>query len=167
LWLSPKRSIEAVIPGGHQERERRPGTENIAAIAGMGAAARGSNADAFAATVAIAAQLESALLSMNDVVITGGSVPRVGNTINARFAGCRGESIAMALDLDGVAVSTGAACTSGSVKPSKVLLALGLDVDTARSAVRFSLGRANTAADIDFVTSRLPRIVERARKFAR
>jgi cysteine desulfurase len=100
------------------------------------------------------------------VRIHGAGAPRVGGTINAGFAGALGESIVVALDLAGVAASTGAACTSGSVQPSPVLLALGLSPDEARSAVRFSLGRSTTAAEIDAVLELLPPIVARARAHA-
>jgi cysteine desulfurase len=98
--------------------------------------------------------------------IHGAGAPRVGGTINAGFAGALGESIVVALDLAGVAVSTGAACTSGSVQPSPVLLALGLPPSAARSAVRFSLGHSTTAAEIDAVLALLPSIVARARAHA-
>ena len=95
--------------------------------------------------------------------IHGAGAPRIGGTINAGFAGALGESIVVALDLAGVAVSTGAACTSGTLQPSPVLLALGLAPDRAREAVRFSLGRATTAEEIDEVTALLGPIVRRAR----
>jgi cysteine desulfurase len=108
-------------------------------------------------------QPERALGAIPDVTIHGAGAPRVGGTINAGFAGARGESIVMALDIAGVAASTGAACTSGSIKPSAVLLGVGLDETAARSAVRFSLGHATSAADIAHVTAQLPPIIMRAR----
>jgi cysteine desulfurase len=98
------------------------------------------------------------------VRIHGRNAPRFTGTINAGFAGALGESIVIALDLEGIAVSTGAACTSGSVQPSQVLLGIGLSADQAREAVRFSLGRTTTSAEIDRVLAVLPGIVERARK---
>ncbi len=107
--------------------------------------------------------LEHGLLALG-ARIHGADRPRVGGTINAAFAGVRGESVAIALDLAGVAVSTGAACTSGSIRPSAVLLALGLSEEGAREGVRFSLGRATTAAEIQDVLSLLPAIVARARR---
>ena len=95
----------------------------------------------------------------------GAGARRIGGTINAGFAGARGQDLVIALDLAGVAASTGAACTSGSVQPSPVLLALGFTPDEAREAVRFSLGRGTTADDVDRVLEVLPAIVERARKY--
>jgi cysteine desulfurase len=96
--------------------------------------------------------------------IHGDDRERIGGTINAAWSGARGESIVMALDLAGIAVSTGAACTSGSIRPSPVLLALGLTADQAREGVRFSLGRITQEAEIDAVIRALPDIVERARR---
>ena len=151
-------------PAGHQERERRPGTENVVGIAGFGAAAAEADPSRFAAVAGLAAHLEAGLSGLDDVVIHGRGAPRVGNTINARFVGALGEAIVIALDLAGVATSTGAACTSGSVAPSPVLLALGLTPDEAREAVRFSLGVSNTPEEIDRVLSLLPPIVKRARR---
>lgn len=109
-------------------------------------------------------RLERGLLAIEGVRIHGADRPRVGGTINAGFAGALGESIVVALDLAGVAVSTGAACTSGSVQPSPVLLGLGYSPAEAREAVRFSLGHFTTAAEIDQVLGLLPAIVERARR---
>jgi cysteine desulfurase len=110
-----------------------------------------------------AARLEQGILAIDGARIHGAGAPRVGNTINAGFAGALGESIVMSLDLDGVAVSTGAACTSGSVQPSPVLLAMGLDRAAAREGVRFSLGPSTTDAEIDRVLAILPGIVARVR----
>ena len=90
--------------------------------------------------------------------------PRIGGTVNAGFAGALGESIVVALDLAGVAAATGAACSSGSVQPSPVLLGLGYTPDQAREAVRFSLGRTTTADEIATVLALLPAIVQRARR---
>src|SRR5438132_1036311 len=104
------------------------------------------------------------MLALPDVRIHGADQPRVGGTINAGFSGALGESIVIALDLEGVAVSTGAACTSGSVQPSPVLLGLGMPPERAREAVRFSLGRSTTDEEIERVLAVLPLIVERARR---
>jgi len=159
-------SIDADLPeaAGHQERGRRGGTENVVGIAGFGAAAAAADPAAWPAVAALGDRLEAGIRALPDVRIHGADSPRVGGTINAGFGGARGESIVVALDLAGVAVSTGAACTSGSVQPSPVLLGLGYPPDQAREAVRFSLGRSTTADDIDAVLALLPAIVERARK---
>jgi cysteine desulfurase len=96
--------------------------------------------------------------------VHGAGAPRVGGTINAAWDGVRGESVVIALDLAGVAVSTGAACTSGSIQPSAVLLALGLDERRAREGVRFSLGRSTTLEEIQHVLAILPELLARARR---
>jgi len=164
LWVRRGTDLAPAWPAGHQERERRPGTENVVGIAGFGAAAAEADPSRFAAVAGLAAHLEAGLSGLDDVVIHGRGAPRVGNTINARFVGALGEAIVIALDLAGVATSTGAACTSGSVAPSPVLLALGLTPDEAREAVRFSMGVSNTPEEIDRVLSLLPPIVKRARR---
>ncbi len=157
----------AVVIGGHQERGRRGGTENTPGIAGFGAAAAAladPSLRAWSEVVALGERLEVGLGAIDGVRIHGGA-RRIGGTINAGFARARGEAIVIALDLAGVAVSTGAACTSGTVEPSPVLRALGQDPERAREAVRFSLGRTTTAEEIDEVLRLLPAIVERARRF--
>jgi cysteine desulfurase len=162
-----------IIEAGHQERGRRPGTENTLGIIGFGAAAIGlsSAPDAgaqtptisWASVAALGDKLEAGLRAIG-ARIHGDDRPRVGGTINAAWSGALGESIVMALDLAGISVSTGAACTSGSIQPSAVLLGLGLTPDQAREGVRFSLGRTTTDAEIDEVIRTLPDVVERARR---
>jgi cysteine desulfurase len=152
-----------LVEGGHQERGRRPGTENVLGIIGFGAAAASDLSWAAAATNG--RELEGMLVQQIERVrIHGMQARRVGTTINARFEGARGESIVMGLDLEGISVSTGAACTSGSVQPSAVLLGLGLTEDQAREAVRFSLGPTTTFDELVEVMRVLPGIVERARR---
>lgn len=151
------------VSGGHQERGRRGGTENTLGIVGFGAAAQAIDLASWAAVVELGSRLEAGLRSIADVRIHGAGASRIGGTINAGFAGARGEAIVIALDLAGVAVSTGAACTSGTLQPSPVLLALGQSPDGAREAVRFSLGRTNTVDEIDRVLALLPNIIQRAR----
>jgi cysteine desulfurase len=153
-----------LVDGGHQERGRRPGTENVLGVVGFGAAAAAVELAAWPAVAALGARLEAGLVALGDVRIHGADAPRIGGTINAGFAGALGESIVIALDLAGISASTGAACTSGSVQASPVLLALGLPADQAKEAVRFSLGRTTTADEIDEVLARLPPILARARR---
>jgi cysteine desulfurase len=158
-------AVDSGLPlfeAGHQERGRRPGTENPPGIAGFGAIA-GVDVAAWPAVAALGDRLEAGLGAIAGVRIHGAGIARVGGTINAGFVGARGESIVIALDLAGIAASTGAACSSGSIDPSPVLLALGQSPDRAREAVRFSLGRTTTAVEIDAVLGRLPGIVARAR----
>lgn len=152
-----------VVDAGHQERGRRPGTENTLGIVGLGAAAAHADVASWAAVAALGDRFEAVLRELPGVRIHGAGAPRVGGTVNAGFSGARGESIVIALDLAGIAASTGAACTSGSIQPSHVLLGLGLSPERAREAVRFSLGRTTTVDEIDRVLACLPAIVARAR----
>jgi cysteine desulfurase len=156
--LAPADELEP----GHQERGRRAGTENVVGIAGFGAAAAADPAS-WPAVASLGAELERGLVGLG-ATIHGAERPRVGGTINAGFPGALGESLVIALDLVGIAASTGAACSSGSIKPSPVLLALGLSPAAARSAVRFSLGRSTTAAEVAAVLAALPPILARARR---
>ena len=154
-----------VIAAGHQERGRRPGTENVLGIVGFGAAAAAADPADWPRVAALGDEFEAALRGLGGVRIHGDDRPRVGGTINAGFSHALGESIVIALDLAGIATSTGAACTSGSIQPSPVLLALGLAPDDARAAVRFSLGRTTTRDDLAAVLAVLPAILERARRY--
>jgi cysteine desulfurase len=167
---APRSSIDEGLPivdGGHQERGRRPGTENVLGIVGFGAAAAAVDVEDWAGVSRLGDALEAGLLAIPSARIHGRDRPRVGGTINAGFAGALGESIVIALDLAGVAVSTGAACTSGSVQPSPVLLGLGEPPERAREAVRFSVGRTTTDGEIERVLELLSPIVERARRSGR
>jgi cysteine desulfurase len=115
--------------------------------------------------VALGDRLEAGLRALPDVRIHGASGRRVGGTVNAGFAGARGEAIVAALDLAGIAASTGAACSSGSAQPSAVLRGLGQPPERALEAVRFSLGTSTTAAELDDVLAVLPAILARARRY--
>jgi cysteine desulfurase len=154
-----------LVEAGHQERGRRPGTENTLGIVGFGAAAAAVDLARWPAIAELGAVLERGILALPGARIHGADRERTGGTINAAFEGALGESIVIALDLVGISASTGAACTSGSIEPSPVLLGLGLPRDRAREAVRFSLGRETTRADVDLVLRALPQIVDRARHY--
>ncbi|HSD89760.1 MAG TPA: aminotransferase class V-fold PLP-dependent enzyme, partial [Kofleriaceae bacterium] len=150
-----------------QERGRRPGTENALGIVGFGAAASlvGLAQATWLDAARLGAVLEQLLVDrIPNTCIQGRLANRVQSTVNARFEGARGEAIVMALDLEGISVSTGAACTSGSIQPSAVLIGLGFSTEQAREAVRFSLGPTTTEDDLRYVLSVLPAIVERARR---
>lgn len=153
--------------GGHAERDRRPGTENVPGIVGIGKAselARNLLAEDSARIGALRDRLEAALLERIPVArVNGDRTHRVPNTTNMSFPGAGGEALLIALDLQGIACSTGAACSSGSTEPSHVLLAAGLSRDDARSSLRFSLGRPTTAEEIDCAISVIPAVVERIR----
>jgi cysteine desulfurase len=167
LWIRAGVDVAAAFPAGHHERERRPGTENLVGIAGLGAAAEAALAAParWAPAIAAAARLEAGLVALG-ARIHGAGAPRAGTTVNAAFDGARGEAIVIALDLAGVACSTGAACTSGSVRPSPVIRALGLPPARAAEAVRFSTGPTTTAAEVDRVLALLPDVVARVRAAA-
>ena len=160
LRLSP------LLTGGRQEKGRRGGTENVAGIVGLGAAlARAVHAlpEAGPRLRSLRDGLERAVRSIPGAHVAGASVERVCNTLNVAFEGCDGETLLAALDLEGIAVSTGSACSSGSLEPSPVLLAMGYPEALAHGAIRFSLWSGNTSSEIDRVCAVLPRIVERAR----
>ena len=145
--------------GGHHERDRRPGTENVPGIAALGAAAELAGRSLPAESERLAAlrdRLENAVLSrVSGAGVNGARWNRTPNTSNIYFDGVDGEAMVIALDLRGFAVSTGSACSSGAITPSHVLTAMGLSADRARSSLRFSLGRSNTAEQVDALTDAL------------
>ena len=150
------------IVGGAQERRRRAGTENVPlAVAFGAAAAMAGDLVARHRIGELRDRLETQLRESLDVTINNAEVRRVPNTSNVTFRGADGEGIVIALDLAGVAVSTGSACSSGRVEPSPVLLAMGLSPDDARATVRFSLSRFSTAEEIDRVAQLLRDLVPR------
>lgn len=156
--------------GGRHERERRAGTENVPGIAAMAAAARWilTHRDSEAARLtALRDRLEHAALSrIPDACVNSAAAPRVPNTTNIAFRGLEGEALVIALDLAGFAVSTGAACSSGAVQPSHVLLAMGLTSAQAKSSIRFSLGRINTGEQVDSLVDALEASVTRLRRLS-
>jgi len=145
--------LAGVTFGGQHERGRRPGTENVPAIAGFGAAAElaVSNSETENARVAMLRdQLEAAILDrIPHARVNGARAQRTPNTTNIQFEGVDGEAMVIALDLRGFAVSTGSACSSGAVTPSHVLKAIGLSDERARSSIRFSLGASNTVEQVE------------------
>ncbi len=164
--LASRVKLSPVQAGGHQERGRRAGTENVAGIVGMAAALERAVAAQPADEVRLRAlrdRLEAAASEIPDAHVAGRGVSRVCNTLNVAFAGCDGETLLAALDLEGISVSTGSACSSGSLEPSPVLLAMGYAKELARGAVRFSLWSGNTDEEIARVCDVLPRVVARAR----
>jgi cysteine desulfurase len=167
LWIKRGARVTAILTGGKHERNRRAGTENVPAIAGLGVAARlaakKAVADA-ARTAALRNRLEEAILAkVPGTAINGNREPRVPNTTNISFEAVEAESLLIALDLEGVAVSTGSACSSGTLEPSHVLRAMGLPSPRTQNSIRLSLGAGNTEAEVDFVVAKLPAIVEKLR----
>ncbi|MCC6368221.1 MAG: cysteine desulfurase [Bryobacterales bacterium] len=139
-----------LLLGGHHERDRRAGTENVPGAIAFGVAAQEAAAHEGGEAASLRDRLEQGILDrVPDVAVNGSREHRLPNTTNLRFDGVEGEAMVIALDLRGFAVSSGSACSSGAVEPSHVLLAMGLTAEQARSSVRFSLGRGNTAEQVD------------------
>lgn len=166
LYVRTGTELEPIFHGGHHERDRRPGTENVPGIVGLGKAADLAIKNLMFDAVRVAAlrdKFESALLSLPGVHVNGDPHHRVANTCNLSFDAAGGEALVIALDLQGISCSTGAACSSGAVAPSHVLTAIGLSPDRARSSLRFSLGRPTTSEEIDRAIEIIPAVVERLR----
>jgi cysteine desulfurase len=154
------------LQGGSQERGRRAGTENVAGIVGTSEALRLAYEELPAATpriIALRDQLIEGLLQIPRSRLTGHPTNRLPNNASFAFEGIEGESILLNLDLLGIAASTGSACTSGSVEPSHVLVALGLAPEWSHGSLRLTLGKGNTQEDVDTVLGTVPRIVEKLR----
>lgn len=159
-------NLERQIDGGGQERHRRGGTENLLAIASLGEMARYKDSIVEMATYVegLRDYLQQRMLAEIDgVVVNGGGAKRVANTLNVSLMGVDGESLLMNLDMQGFAVSTGAACSSGSPEPSPALRAMGLTLDEAQSSLRISLGWSNTREQIDAFIVALKKTVQRLR----
>lgn len=160
--------IEPTAHGGHHENDVRSGTENTVGIVGLGKAAElaaEERENEYRHLSEMRDDLEARVrVEIEDVRVNGHPERRLPGTLNVSFPGAEGESLIMSLDLAGIAVSTGSACTSGAIEPSHVLLALGRDPRTALGSVRFSFGRDNTMEDVDCVMDRLPGIVARLRE---
>lgn len=170
LYLRKGLRLKPVMHGGHHERDRRPGTENVAGIVGMGKAAeiaRTRLAENGPRVAALRDKLEQGILArVPHARINGGRAHRTPNTTNLSFEFIEGESLVIALDLKGVACSTGAACSSGAIAPSHVLTAIGLKPEEARGSLRLSLGCHTTADDIDYALSVIPGVVEHLRQLS-
>ncbi|MEZ5316997.1 MAG: cysteine desulfurase family protein [Vicinamibacterales bacterium] len=171
LWIRRGVRLVPFMTGGRQERNRRAGTENVPAIAGLGVAARRARTVVEAGTATMAAlrdRLEHGILAaVPDAAVNGRADARVPNTTNISFDGVEAESLLIALDLEGIAVSTGSACSSGTLEASHVLSAMGLPAPRTRNSLRFSLGPGTTADEIDAVLAALPRLVARLRSLGR
>jgi cysteine desulfurase len=170
LYVRGGTRLQQLLYGGHHQRGFRPGTENVAGIVGLGKAAELARrwlAEDAARISALRDELEQGLLSrVSYSRANGARAPRTPNTTNITFPGIEGEALVIALDLKGLACSTGAACSSGAVEPSHVLTAIGLTPDEARASLRFSLGRHTTAADIQFALEVVPAAVDQLRELS-
>jgi cysteine desulfurase len=171
LWIRRGLRVLPLLTGGRQERGRRAGTENVAGIVGMGVAARiarGKMTDEAARLSALRDRLEAGVVTaVPGTAVNGAPEQRVPNTTNISFDRVEAESLLIALDLEGIAVSTGSACSSGTLEPSHVLKAMGFNAHRTQNSIRFSLGAANSQTDIDRVIAVLPGIVEKLRSLTR
>jgi cysteine desulfurase len=171
MYIRKGTLIQPLIYGGSHERQRRAGTENLPGIVGLGKAAElatdwlSSSGPAEMAAMRDRLQ-ESALATMEAVGVNGAGAARVPNTTNLWFDYIEGEALVIALDLKGLAVSSGAACSSGAIEPSHVLLAMGLPHDRARASIRISLGKQTTQGDVDFAIGVIPETVGRLREIS-
>ena len=171
LWIRRGTRLVATMTGGKHERNRRGGTENVPGIAGMGVAARLAKGklDGDAGWIAaLRDRLEAGILeAVQGTIVNGARVPRVPNTSNISFDGVEAESLLIALDLEGFAVSTGSACSSGTLEPSHVLRAMNLPSHRTQNSIRFSLGAGNTEAQVDALIAKLPTVVGKLRSLVR
>jgi cysteine desulfurase len=166
LYVRRGTAIDALVRGGGQERNRRAGTEHVAGVVGFGEAAalavQGLHEESRRLTQ-LRDRLEERLLAIPGAR-RNGAEPRLANTVNVSFDGTEAEGLLIALDLEGVAVSTGAACAAGGLEPSHVLKAMGLSPERVQSSLRLSLGRASTEEEIDRAAELVRACVERQRR---
>jgi cysteine desulfurase len=168
LYVKKGTRIQPLFHGGRHERSRRAGTENVPGIVGLGKAAdiakQALDRGDAQKMAAMRDRMEQGILAqVQEAGVNGEGASRVPNTTNLHFDHIEGESLVIALDLKGLAVSTGAACSSGTIEPSHVLIAMGLRPDQARASIRFSLGKQTTEADMHFALSLVPETVARLR----
>lgn len=166
LYARQGTRIQPQVLGGSQERNRRAGTENVPGAVGAAVALERAQTNRVAESARLAAlrdRLISGLLQIPDTQLTGHPERRLPNNASFAFAGVEGESLLLNLDLVGVAASSGSACTTGSVEPSHVLMAMGVSEGAARGHLRLTLGHSNDDGDVDFVLEHLPAIVARLR----
>ena len=170
LYVRKGTTLQPMIYGGRHERSRRAGTENVPGIVALGKAAQlaqiGLHSGETKTIAAMRDQIENAILNKVEATRLNGNAPRVPNTTNICLDYIDGEALVIALDLKGLAVSTGAACSSGAIEPSHVLIAMGLSPDQARSSLRFSLGKQNTQEEVDFGLNLIPATVARLRELS-
>jgi cysteine desulfurase len=167
LWIKRGTRVSAMLTGGKHERNRRAGTENVPGIAGLGVAARLASEKLTSEAGRVAAlrdRLETEVLArIANTAVNGERSQRVPNTTNISFEGVEAESLLIALDLEGIAVSTGSACSSGTLEPSHVLRAMGFPAHRTQNSIRLSLGAGNTDEQVDYFLAKLPKVVEKLR----
>lgn len=167
LFIREGIKISPLFYGGAHEKKRRPGTENVAGAVGLARtleiAERRREADQSALTELADYFIDNMVEKIPDVHFNGTRGNRIPQTVNVSFPGCEGEALLLSLDMEGVACSSGSACTAGATEPSHVLSAMGIERTVAQSALRFSLGRSTTREQLDYVLNKLPAIVDRLR----
>ncbi len=166
LLLERGAKLQPLLFGGHQQQGRRPGTESVALAVGLAAALDGALREQEAVAVkmlALRGRFLEALQQVSPVILNGPESGGLPHVLNLSFSGCRADALLMALDLAGIACSTGSACSSGSLLPSPVLQAMGVPEERLRSAMRFSLGPELSEADIDEAARRIVQVVKRLR----
>ncbi len=167
LWLRSGVPLEAIQHGGYHENERRPGTENVAAIVGMAVAAEiavkeANEGSEYLRQEVLRERLWNGISSIRAAAVrNSAAAPALSNTLNVSFPGCDGETLLMALDLEGVSASSGSACMVGSIQASHVLLAMGVPEELARTTVRFSMGHHTTEGEVDASIEALGRVLAR------
>ena len=170
LYARKGAPLEPLIRGGHQEKGFRAGTYNNLGIYGFGKAAElaAAELDGYRTRLgALRERLRTGIVAkIPHVRVNGHPTEVLPNTLNVSFPGAEGESILLSLDMEGIEVSTGSACASGSLEPSHVLLATGVGPELAHGSIRFSLGRGTTEADVDYVLEKLPPIIARLRRMS-
>jgi len=171
LFVRKGTKLQPMLYGGSHERSRRAGTENVPGIIGLGKAAELAREGLARGDLARMSEMrdridQKILAEVEATSVNGKGAPRVPNTTNIYFDGVEGEALVIALDLKGLAVSTGAACSSGAIEPSHVLTAMGLPADRARASIRFSLGKQNTAEEVGFALKLVPQTVARLRELS-
>ena len=170
IYIRKGTRMTPLIHGGHQERNRRAGTHNVAGIVGLGLACELAGqelTEKMDRVKALRDRLEKGIAeSIPDIKLNGHPEKRLPNTLNVSFAYIEGESLLLNLDMKGIAASSGSACTSGSLEPSHVMGAMCVEVTLAHSSTRFSLGAETTQEDVDYVLEVLPPIVQRLREMS-
>ena len=166
LYIRKGLGLKPVIEGGGQERNRRSGTENVAGIVGLGAAAqlaRETMEEESQRLKKLSRKLIDGVLQIPETILTGDPVNRLPGTCSFAISAIEGESMVLYLDMEGICTSTGSACSTGSLDPSHVLMAIGLSHEVSHGSLRVSLGRFNTEEDVDYIIEKLPQVVERLR----
>ncbi len=170
LYIRKGTRIDPLIIGGAQEKRRRSGTENVAGIVGFGEAivcAEAERIEVYGRLAGLRKKLVQGLVDrVPEIIINGDPARTFPSTVSASVSHVEGESMLLSLDMEGIAVSTGSACSSGSLEPSHVLVGMGIDTVLAQGTLRFSMGRGTTEAEIDFLLDVFPPIVERLRRMS-